>query len=718
MEPTAVERDIGGRPLIIETGWLAGQANASVVVKEGDSVVLVTVCSSPETREDIDFLPLTCEFEERLYAVGKIPGGFFKREGRPSERAITYARMMDRPIRPLFPQGLRNEVQIIAIPLCADPLNPPDILAVLGASAALTLSDIPFNGPIGVVRVSKEDGNFIINPPSLAVLEKKFNLVIAGTRERSVMSDFEGSEPSEEEIVSAIEFAQPYIQEIIDMQLELREKRGKEKSDAYTILSYSDEIKSAVLNYEKELREAIFIEDKKEREKAMKEVEEKIKEELSANYPEQIKEIPLAIEAVEEEIVRKEILENGRRPDGRKPEDIREIECQVGLLPRVHGSALFRRGQTQVLTTATLGALEEVQRLEGILEEESKRFMHQYNFPPFSTGEVRPLRAPTRREVGHGFLAERAVEQVIPPEKEFPYAIRLVSEVLESNGSTSMASVCASSMALMDAGVPVRKAVAGISIGMVSEGERFVLLTDIQGIEDRFGDMDFKVAGTRDGITAIQLDVKNEGLTSEMISATLQRAKEVRHYILDKMDATIPAPRETISPYAPLVLSITIPTDKIALVIGSGGQTIRKIVAETEAKIDIQDDGTVYITAPTVEKGEAARDRILGIVSEIKPGDVYTGKVKSISPSGAMVEILPGKEAFLHISQISTRPIKKVEEVLQVGDEILVKVESVEPSGRITLTRKKLFLPAGQKPVDRRPQRRNPPKRRPSSDRE
>jgi len=718
MEPTAVERDIGGRPLIIETGWLAGQANASVVVKEGDSVVLVTVCSSPETREDIDFLPLTCEFEERLYAVGKIPGGFFKREGRPSERAITYARMMDRPIRPLFPQGLRNEVQIIAIPLCADPLNPPDILAVLGASAALTLSDIPFNGPIGVVRVSKEDGNFIINPPSLAVLEKKFNLVIAGTRERIVMIDFEGSEPSEEEIVSAIEFAQPYIQEIIDMQLELREKRGKEKSDAYTILSYSDEIKSAVLNYEKELREAIFIEDKKEREKAMKEVEEKIKEELSANYPEQIKEIPLAIEAVEEEIVRKEILENGRRPDGRKPEDIREIECQVGLLPRVHGSALFRRGQTQVLTTATLGALEEVQRLEGILEEESKRFMHQYNFPPFSTGEVRPLRAPTRREVGHGFLAERAVEQVIPPEKEFPYAIRLVSEVLESNGSTSMASVCASSMALMDAGVPVRKAVAGISIGMVSEGERFVLLTDIQGIEDRFGDMDFKVAGTRDGITAIQLDVKNEGLTSEMISATLQRAKEVRHYILDKMDATIPAPRETISPYAPLVLSITIPTDKIALVIGSGGQTIRKIVAETEAKIDIQDDGTVYITAPTVEKGEAARDRILGIVSEIKPGDVYTGKVKSISPSGAMVEILPGKEAFLHISQISTRPIKKVEEVLQVGDEILVKVESVEPSGRITLTRKKLFLPAGQKPVDRRPQRRNPPKRRQSSDRE
>jgi len=718
MEPTVVEREIGGRPLIIETGLLARQANASVVVKEGDSVVLVTVCSSPETREDIDFLPLTCEFEERLYAVGKIPGGFFKREGRPSERAITYARMMDRPIRPLFPQGLRNEVQIIALPLCADPLNPPDILAVLGASAALTISDIPFNGPIGVVRVSKEDGNFIINPPSLAVLEKKFNLVIAGTRERIVMIDFEGSEPSEEEIVSAIEFAQPHIQAIIDMQLELREKCGKEKSEAYTILSYSDEIKSAVLNYEKELREAIFIEDKKEREKAMKEVEEKIKEELSANYPERVKEIPLAIEAVEEEIVRREILESGRRPDGRKPEDIREIECQVGLLPRVHGSALFRRGQTQVLTTATLGALEEVQRLEGILEEESKRFMHQYNFPPFSTGEVRPLRAPTRREVGHGFLAERAVEQVIPPEKEFPYAIRLVSEVLESNGSTSMASVCASSMALMDAGVPVRKAVAGISIGMVSEGERFVLLTDIQGIEDRFGDMDFKVAGTRDGITAIQLDVKNEGLTSEMISATLQRAKEVRHYILDKMDATIPAPRETISPYAPLVLSITIPTDKIALVIGSGGQTIRKIVAETEAKIDIQDDGTVYITAPTVEKGEAARDRILGIISEVKPGEVYTGKVKSISPSGAIVEILPGKEAFLHISQISTRPIKKVEEVLQVGDEILVKVESVEPSGRITLTRKKLFLPVGQKPVGGRPQRRNPPKRRPSSDRE
>jgi polyribonucleotide nucleotidyltransferase len=717
MEAIIIEREIGGRPLIIETGWLAGQANASVVVKEGDSVVLVTVCSSPETREDIDFLPLTCEFEERLYAVGKIPGGFFKREGRPSERAITYARMMDRPIRPLFPQGLRNEVQIVALPLCADPLNPPDILAVLGASAALTLSDIPFNGPIGVVRVSKEDGNFIINPPSLAVLEKRFNLVMAGTKDRIVMLDFEGSEPSEEEMVSAIEFALPHIQALIDMQLELREKCGKEKSEAYTILSYSEEIKSAVLNYIEEIREAIFKEDNKEREKAIKEIEEKIKEELTAAYPEQVKEIPLAIEAVEEEIVRREILENGRRPDGRKPEDIREIECQVGLLPRVHGSALFRRGQTQVLTTATLGALEEVQRLEGILEEESKRFMHQYNFPPFSTGEVHPLRAPSRREVGHGFLAERAVEQVIPPEKEFPYAIRLVSEVLESNGSTSMASVCASSMALMDAGVPVRKAVAGISIGMVSEDEKFVLLTDIQGIEDKFGDMDFKVAGTRDGITAIQLDVKNEGLTLDMISATLEKAKEVRHYILDKMEETIPAPRETISPYAPLVLSISIPTEKIALVIGSGGQTIRKIVAETEAKIDIQDDGTVYITAPTVEKGEAARDRILGIVSEVKPGEVYTGKVKSISPSGAMVEILPGKEAFLHISQISTRPIKKVEEVLQVGDEILVKVESVEPSGRIILTRKKLFVPVGQKPIGRRPQRDNPIQRRPGSDR-
>ena len=343
--------------------------------------------------------------------------------------------------------------------------------------------------------------------------------------------------------------------------------------------------------------------------------------------------------------------------------------------------------------------------------------MHQYNFPPFSTGEVRPLRAPSRREVGHGFLAERALEQVIPSEKEFPYAIRLVSEVLESNGSTSMASVCASSMALMDAGVPVRKAVAGISIGMVSEDEKFVLLTDIQGIEDRFGDMDFKVAGTRDGITAIQLDVKNEGLTSEMISATLERAREVRHYILDKMDETIPAPRETISPYAPLVLSISIPTDKIALVIGSGGQTIRKIVAETEAKIDIQDDGTIYITAPTFEKGVAAKDRILGIVSEVKPGEGYTGKVKSISPSGAMVEILPGKEAFLHISQISTRPIRRVEDVLQVGDEILVKVESVEPSGRIILTRKKLFVPHGQKQIGRKPQGNNPHQRRKSSDR-
>lgn len=717
MEVAKAERDIGGRPLIIETGWLARQANASVLVKEGDSVVLVTVCSSPETREDMDFLPLTCEFEERLYAVGKIPGGFFKREGKPSERAITYARMMDRPLRPLFPQGLRNDVQVIALPLCADPLNPPDILAVLGASAALTLSDIPFNGPIGVVRVSKENGEFIINPPSLAVLEKKFNLVIAATRERVVMLDFEGNEAKEEDIVAAIEFAQPYIQSLIDMQIELREKAGKEKSEHYTIITCPDEIKEAVRQRYDELVSAIFIEDKKEREIAMKEVEEKLIQELGELFPEQTKAIALAIEEVEEEIVRKEIMEKGRRPDGRAPEDIREIECQVGVLPRVHGSGFFRRGQTQVLTVATLGALEEVQKLEGILEEESKRFMHQYNFPPFSTGEVRPLRGPSRREIGHGFLAERALEQVIPSEKEFPYAIRLVSEVLESNGSTSMASVCASSLALMDAGVPVRKAVAGISIGMVSEGDKFKLLTDIQGIEDRFGDMDFKVAGTRDGITAIQLDVKNNGLTQEMVSATLERAKEVRHYILDKMDEIMPAPRESISPYAPLVISITIPKDKIALVIGSGGQTIRKIVADTDAKIDIQEDGTVYITAPTFEQGEAARDRILSIVSEIKPGDVYTGKVTSISPTGAMVQILPGKEAFLHISQISTKPIKKVEEVLQVGDEILVRVESVDPSGRITLTRKKLFSPTGQKQVGRSSQRSNPKQRRPSSDR-
>lgn len=706
-----VEKEIGGKSLTIETGWLAGQANASVLVKEGESIVLVTVCSSPETREDIDFLPLTCDFEERLYAVGKIPGGFFKREGRPSERAITYARMMDRPLRPLFPQGLRNEVQVIALPLCADPLNPPDVLAVLGASSALTLSDIPFDGPIGIVRVSKENGDFIINPPSLAVLEKKFNLVIAATKERIVMLDFEGNEASEEEIISAIQFAHPHIQALIDMQLELWEKCGKEKRKDYTILSYPEEIKKAVLQHREELKSAIFIKDKKEREEAMKIVEEKLIEELGVLYPEHCGEIALAVEGVEEEIVREEIMESGRRPDGRHPEDIREIECQVGLLPRVHGSGLFRRGQTQVLTAATLGALEEVQRLEGILEEESKRFMHQYNFPPFSTGEVRPSRAPTRREIGHGFLAERALEQVIPPEKEFPYAIRLVSEVLESNGSTSMASVCASSLALMDAGVPVRKAVAGISIGMVSKGEKFTLLTDIQGIEDRFGDMDFKVAGTREGITAIQLDVKNQGLSEEMVSATLQRAKEARHLILDKMDEVISTPRESISPYAPLVLSISIPPDKIALVIGSGGQTIRKIVAETDSKIDIQEDGTVYITAPNLEKGQAARDRIMGIVSEVRPGDVYTGKVTSISPMGAMVQILPGKEAFLHISEISTRPIKKVEEVLQVGDEILVRVESVEPSGRIILTRKKLFSPILQRTGGRKPQRGNPEQR-------
>lgn len=707
-ENCKVEVEIGDRPLSLEAQWLANQANGAVVVRQGDSIVLVTACASPEARADVDFLPLTCEFEERLYAVGKIPGGFFRREGRPSERAITFARMMDRPIRPLFPPTLRNEVQVIALPLCADPLNPPDVLAVLGASAALLISDIPFEKPIGVVRVSKENGDFIVNPPSLAVLEKQFNLVVAGTKERILMLEFEGKEAKEEEILKAVEFARPYIDALIDLQLQLREKVGKEKGDYYTIVNFSEEVKSAVWAFKEKVKSAIFVKQKEEREEAMKRVREEILEALSEDFPGEEAGINLAIEALEEEIVREEALERGIRPDGRRLEEIREVECEVGILPRVHGSGLFRRGQTQVLTSATLGAMEEVQRLEGILEEEFKRFMHQYNFLPFSVGEVRPLRGPSRREVGHGALVEKALENIVPPEKEFPYAIRLVSEVLESNGSTSMASVCASSLALMDAGVPIQKAVAGISIGMVSKGEEFRLLTDIQGIEDKYGDMDFKVAGTRDGITAIQLDVKNEGLTDEMISSALQRAREVRHHILDIMEETIPAPRTTLSPYAPIVLSLTIPKEKIPLVIGSGGQTIRKIIAETDSKIDIQEDGTVYITAPSLEQGESAKRRIQGIVTEVKPGEVYTGKVVSITPMGANVEILPGKEGFLHISQISTKFTERVEDVLQVGDEVLVKVDAVEPSGKILLTRKKLFasLPK-ERELERKPQREN-----------
>jgi polyribonucleotide nucleotidyltransferase len=682
------EVEVGGERLVFETGLLARQADGAVTVTHGETVVLVTATMSEAPREGIDFFPLTCDFEERMYAAGKIPGGFFKREGRPGERAVLTSRLIDRPIRPLFPKGFRNDVQVVATVLSTDQERDPGIAAVNGASAALLLSGIPFGGPVGAVRIGLIDDRLVVNP-TLRQLEEhsRLDLVVAGTTEAILMVEAGADEVSEERLMEAIDLAQGQIRRLIAGQRELAAAAGRASRQA-VVHAPDAALEAAVREVALPLvREALGRSDKAGREDAMRAVGVEVQARLAERFPDETRQIDEIVDALAKAEVRRRILEEGLRPDGRRAEEIRPLACAVGLLPRTHGSGLFQRGQTQVLSVATLGTGQDEQRLDDIGIIESKRFMHHYNFPPFSVGEVRPLRSPGRREVGHGALAGRALEPMIPGEEQFPYTIRVVSEVLESNGSTSMASVCGSTLALMDAGVPLRAAVAGISIGLVSgSGGEAVLLTDIQGLEDAYGDMDFKVAGTRAGITAMQLDIKTSGLTREHFSRALTQARAARLQILDAMAKAIAAPRTTLSPHAPRIITIQINPDKIRDVIGPGGKVINKITADTGAKIDVEQDGRVLVASVNEESARRAVGMIEALVREVQVGETYKGRVTRLMNFGAFVEILPGKEGLVHISELSYDRVNKVEDVVKVGDELEVKVKEIDNLGRVNLT--------------------------------
>ncbi|MCM8748227.1 polyribonucleotide nucleotidyltransferase [Thermomicrobiaceae bacterium CFH 74404] len=693
--------EINGRILTLETGRVAEQADGAVAVRYGETVVLSTVVGAKEPAEGLDFFPLTVDYEEKMYAAGKIPGGFFRREGRPSEAAILAARLTDRPIRPLFPKGYRNEVQVISTVLSADQENEPDILSIIGASAALTISDIPWYGPVGAVRVGEIDGELVINPTSRQLLESRLDLVVAGTADAVVMVEGQADEIPEERLVEAILLAHREIQRIVELQRELQAVAGKPKRE-FVPPAENTELKDRIKAYLGDrLAAAVFNPDKT----ARLEATAALRQETIAHFvpaelvpsPEQpaptAKEVGELFDSLVKSLVRETILERGERPDGRRPDEIREIWIQVGVLPRPHGSALFTRGQTQVLTVCTLGTKEEEQLLDTLGIEESKRYMHHYNFPPFSVGEVRRLRGPSRRDIGHGALAERALLAVIPSEEEFPYTMRLVSEVLSSNGSTSMASVCGSTLALMDAGVPIRKPVAGVAMGLITDLEtgRFTILSDIQGIEDALGDMDFKVAGTRDGVTAVQMDIKVMGITPEILRAALEQARHGRLFILDKMIEVLPAPRPEMSPYAPRVIRIKIRPEQIGEVIGPGGRIIRGIQESTGSKIEIEEDGTVFISAAEEDSARRAVREIEKLTRVPEVGEIFYGRVVTIIPSGAFVEILPGKDGFLHISEIAPGRVRSVEDVLKVGQEINVMVTGIRPDGKINLSRKALL---------------------------
>jgi len=677
---------IAGQEFLFETGKLAFQAGGAVTVQWGDTIVLATATASKEPREDVDFFPLTVDFEERLYAAGKIPGGFFRREGRPSEAAILLCRLVDRPIRPLFPKGMRNEVHIVITALSSDGEHSIDIPAIVGASAALTISDIPFNGPIGAVKVGYIDGEFVVNPTSSQMERSLIDIKVAGTEEAVIMVEAGATEAPEEIVLEAIKIGHQALQAFIQVQKEMAQKVGKPKMEVPLYQLPEATLKAVAERVEAPIKEILnqnLI--KAERNEALDSLLAELIAELGQEHsPQDIKE---AFFQVLRDIVRKRILDEGIRPDGRGLKDIRPISCEVGLLPRTHGSGLFTRGDTQVLTIATLGTHSDEQIMDSLMAEETKRFIHHYNFPPYSTGEAKPIKAPSRREIGHGALAERALAPVIPPEEEFPYTIRLVSEVLSSNGSTSMASVCGSTLALMDAGVPIKAPVAGISIGLVKEDSRYALLTDIQGMEDHLGDMDFKVAGTAKGITAIQMDLKIPGISPEILAEALAQAREARLFILDKMLSLIDKPRPSISPYAPKVSMIKIEPEKIGLVIGPGGRTIRHIIDETKTKIDIEDDGTVYVAGVDGAGVEKAIQLIRSLTEEAEIGKIYLGKVVRITDFGAFVEILPGKEGLLHKSQLSDRRVSRVEDVVKEGDEIMVMVIDIDKDGRIKLSR-------------------------------
>ena len=682
------ELELGGRKLSIETGRIAQLADAAVLVRYGDTVVLVTACASAQPKQGIDFFPLSVDYEERLYAVGKIPGGFIKREGRPTEKAILSARLIDRPIRPLFPHGYRNDVQVVATVMSVDQDNLPEIAAMVGSSAALSISSIPFQGPTGSVLVGRVDGKLIVNPNNEEREKSDLHLVVSGTKDAVMMVEAGAKEVPEDVMLEAIMFAHENIKKIVAFIEDMVAKVGKEKKE-FIIFKAEEEIENAVREYatEKTLA-AVRTIDKLERQEKMDAVKEEALEHFAEIFPEKEKEVDSVLYDILKEQVRKLITEEGIRPDDRKTDEIRPITSEVGILPRVHGSGLFTRGQTQVLTIATLGALGDVQILDGLTEEETKRYMHHYNFPPYSVGETRFMRGPGRREIGHGALAERALEPMIPSEEEFPYTIRLVSEVVSSNGSTSQASVCGSTLALMDAGVPIKAPVAGVAMGLMKEKDNVAILTDIQGMEDFLGDMDFKVAGTSKGITAIQMDIKIAGIDRPILEKALEQARVGRLFILDKMLSVISTPRKELSQYAPKIITYKVDPDKIRDIIGPGGKVINKIIAETGVKIDIEDDGRVFIAATNAVAGDKALKIIESLVKEVKEGEIYLGKVTRLMTFGAFVEILPGKEGLVHISKLDTKRVEKVEDVVSVGDEILVKVTEIDKQGRINLSRK------------------------------
>lgn len=693
---------LGGRELIIETGRLAKQANGAAFMRYGDTVVLVAATSSPEPREGIDFFPLTVDYEERLYAVGKIPGGFIKREGRPSEKAILSSRLIDRPVRPLFPKGYRNDVHIVATVMSVDQDNPPDVTAINGASAAMAVSDIPFLGPIGAVIVGRVDGKFVINPTLAQAEVSDMHVTVAGTKDAVIMVEAGAKEVPESVVLEAIMYGHEEIKKIVAFLEAFREEAlamelAKPKQEP-KLYQADSEVVAAVREYAYSKFEAVAkasIDNrysKKVREDAFKQLKTEVKtyfaENVYAENPEKLKDVSDTLSGLEKEIMRKFITVDKVRIDGRALEEVRPITCEVSALPRTHGSGLFTRGQTQILSVCTLGAVGDEQILDGLGVEASKRYMHHYNFPPYSVGEARFMRGPGRREIGHGALAERALEPMIPNEEEFPYTIRLVSEALESNGSTSMGSVCGSTLALMDAGVPIKSPVSGVAMGLIKEGDEFVVLTDIQGVEDHLGDMDFKVAGTKKGVTAIQMDIKISGINRDILARALEQALKGRLHIMDKMLAVLPEPRPELSPYAPRIITFTIDPDKIRTVIGPGGKMIKKIIDETGVKIDIEDDGRVFIAAIDGEAGEKAKGIIESLVADVEVGKIYLGKVMRIMDFGAFVEVLPGKEGLVHISQLAEQRVGKVEDVVKLGDEIMVKVTKIDEQGRVNLSRK------------------------------
>lgn len=682
---------IGGRLLQLEIGKVCEMANGAVMIKYGETVVNITATSSTEPRADIDFFPLSVDYEERMYAAGKIPGGFIKREGRPSEKAILNSRLIDRPIRPLFPKGFYNDVQVVATVMCVDPDCSPEIVGMIGSSIALSISDIPFDGPTASVLIGLIDGRFIVNPTLAEREASDLHLVVSGTKDAIMMVEAGANEVPEDVVLDGIMFAHEEIKRIIEFIDEVVAEVGKPKREV-ALYKVAEEIETAVKEYAADkMREAIQTYDKQERLDNMAAVEKETKEHFAEIYPDNKKDIAAVLYSITKEQVRSLILDDGIRPDNRKTTEIRPIWCETGVLPRTHGTGLFKRGQTQVLSVTTLGPMGEAQTIDGIGEEVEKRYMHHYNFPPYSVGEAKPMRSPGRREIGHGALAERALIPVLPSIEEFPYAIRVVSEVLSSNGSTSQASVCGSTLSLMDAGVPIKAPVAGIAMGLIEKDGNIAILSDIQGMEDFLGDMDFKVAGTAKGITAIQMDIKVHGLSKQILQDALTQAHEGRMFIMDKMMEEISEPRKEMSPYAPRIISMQIDPDKIRTVIGPGGKTINKIINETGVKIDINDEGLIYIAAPDMESANKGVRAIELLIKEVEVGVTYEGRVTRIMNFGAFIEILPGKEGLLHISKMAKERVEKVEDVMNIGDIVKVKVTEIDNQNRINLSRKELL---------------------------